>query len=242
MRADEQPWLIPASSPGLAEDEVHVWRVVLDLGAAELARLEATLSPEEAARAARLRFEPDRRGFLAAHGALRDILARYLGADPARLEFRRAAFGKPALAPACGAAWLRFNLSHSHGLALCAVARHREVGVDVERIRALIDERLIARRFFAPQEVAALESLPAEEQTTAFFRCWTRKEAYIKARGEGLGIPLDSFTVSLGPEGSSAVAGWSLEALAPASGYAGAVTAEGRAWRLRLWDWQPGRD
>jgi 4'-phosphopantetheinyl transferase len=238
-------WFIPSHAVVLPDDEVHVWRADLSLDSAAIARLVATLSPDERARAARFHFERDRRRFTAARGVLRQILAGYLGQDPALIEFNYSPSGKPSLDSD-----VRFNMSHSHELALYAIARRKEVGVDVERIRPQVAEEQIAERFFSPREAATLRALPANVQAEAFFNCWTRKEAYIKARGEGLGIPLDSFDVSLAPGEPAAILAvrnepqemlrWSIESLAPAPGYVSAVVAEGHHWRLRLWRWEPG--
>ncbi|HTS12529.1 MAG TPA: 4'-phosphopantetheinyl transferase superfamily protein [Candidatus Limnocylindrales bacterium] len=139
---------------------------------------------------------------------------------------------------------LCFNLSHSHGLALVAICREREVGVDVELIRPEFGGEEIARRYFSQREVDELKRLPPELQAEGFFLCWTRKEAYIKAKGDGLHIPLDSFDVSLTPGlppllNSADGFRWSLRSLAPGAGYVGAVVSEGRDWKLRLLSWEP---
>jgi 4'-phosphopantetheinyl transferase len=233
----------------LRRDEVHVWRAELALDPADFIKLQETLAPDERERAARFRFLKDRQRFIAARGVLREVLARYLNQDPARLEFCYGPSGKPTLAAGMGAGELRFNLSHSHGLALYAITRRREIGVDLEYVRPQLAEEQIAERFFSRHEVEALRALPASIQPEAFFHCWTRKEAYIKARGEGLAVPLDSFDVSLAPGEPPALlsvrsdpreaARWSLETLSPGSGYVGAVAAEGSDWSIRLWRWEP---
>lgn len=228
-------------------EEVHVWRAALEADPADLERLQETLAPDERARAAQFHFPKDRRHFLAARGALRDILARYLHREPARLQFRYGAAGKPALATVSEGHELRFNLSHSDGLALYAITRGGEIGIDVERIRAEVAEERVAERFFSAQEVSALRGLPTHLQAEAFFNCWTRKEAYVKARGEGLRIPLDSFDVSLIPGAPAAFlrgaeSQWSLQAFIPAPDYVAAVAAEGRDWRMRLWQWPGPRE
>ncbi len=225
--------------------EVHIWRVALEMDPAGLEALQQTLAPEERARAAQFHFSKDRRHFIAARGTLRDILARYLHRDPARLQLCYGPAGKPALAPG-QAQDVRFNLSHSHGMALFAVTRIGEIGIDVERIEADVARERVAERFFSPQEVSALRALPAHLQPEAFFNCWTRKEAYVKARGDGLRIPLDSFDVALIPGEPAAFlrgAGpqWSLQALMPAPDYVSAIAAEGHGWRLRLWQWHAAR-
>lgn len=241
------PWSPPPAALTLDENEVHVWRASLDLTASRIQSLERTLSPDECGRAGRFHFERDRRRFIVAHGLLRAILARYLGTEPGQLQFRYDPHGKPALAVDSGGGGLRFNLSHSHRVALYAVARGREVGIDVERIRTAVDVEQIAERFFSPREVAALRVLPPEVRTEAFFTCWTRKEAYVKARGKGLALPLDQFAVSLTPGEPAALLSvrgmlqetsrWSLRALAPGPGYVAALAVEGHSRRLRCWQW-----
>jgi 4'-phosphopantetheinyl transferase len=174
-------------------------------------------------------------------------LARYLGIPAGDLSFCLNAHGKPALVPGSGAGDLRFNLSHSHGLALFAFAFRREVGVDLEYVHSFPNRDRVADRFFSAQEVTALRELPQSTQTEAFFQCWTRKEAYIKARGGGLSISLASFAVPLAPyqltslpiigHDYSDADRWSLRALAPADGYVAAVAAEGMDWSLSLFQW-----
>lgn len=255
MRHDST-WQRPPRHLTSPPDEVHVWRAALELPASRLEKLARTLAPDEVHRAERFVFERDRDHFIAARGILRAILARYTGEAPERLQFVYGQRGKPALAPPAAAAPdtladLCFNLSHSQGLALYAVAWQREVGVDVEYIRTNIECLDIARRFFAPQEYAALERLPATAQLDAFFAGWTRKEAYIKARGEGLAHALDAFAVGLEPGGPVAltatsaaaspaeVARWSLYGLPPGPGYAAALAVAGHDWHLRCWQWPP---
>lgn len=237
-------WSPPLDRAVLAAGEVHVWRVTLEMDPASLDRLRQTLAPEEKTRAEQFHFPKDRGHFVAARGALRDILSRYLDRDPASLQFSYGPSGKPALACGPAAQEFRFNLSHSHGLALYGVTRSGEIGIDVERIAPEVARERVAERFFSPQEVEALRALPQRLQPQAFFNCWTRKEAYVKARGDGLRIPLDSFDVSVIPGAPVAFlrgveSHWSLRELLPAPGYAAAVVAEGHDWPLRLWQW-PG--
>lgn len=217
--------------------EAHVWKTSLDRDAAQLDALAGLLSPDERARAARFHFERDRRRFIAARAFLRTVLGRYLSVPPAEIVFTTNEYGKPA----AGSAAIRFNLSHSHGLALAAFVLHREVGVDVEQIRDGVTGDRIAERFFSPAEAAELASLPAAGRTEAFFRCWTRKEAWIKAVGRGLSIPLTSFDVSIGREDArlaatrpdpSEAARWTLCHLDPDPGFTGALAIEGRLGRV----------
>lgn len=235
---------------GGGDDEAHVWRVALRQDATVVSALRETLTPDERARADKFHFERDREHYVVARGALRDILGHYLAAPPASIRFSYSRHGKPALAGGAVPAHLRFNLSHSGELALVAVTRGREVGLDIELIRADLAGLDIAERFFSPREVRALLALPTELRTTAFFNCWTRKEAYIKALGEGLSHPLRSFAVSLAPSETAKLlstdgdpqeaARWSLVDLSPGEGYAAALAVEGCAPLIRCWQWSAG--
>src|SRR5262245_60913756 len=187
--ADWQP--APAALP-LPASTIHVWRTTLDRSDGELAPLRASLSADELVRAERLIWENKRRRFIAGRGFLRTILGRYLQRAPADLVFCYGLHGKPALADAED---LHFNLSHSAECAVLAVTRVAPLGVDVERIRSQANREGIAGRFFSAAEVAQLASVAPEQRDEAFFNCWTRKEAYVKACGEGLARPLDQFAV-----------------------------------------------
>ena len=210
--------------------EVHVWCVALDVSPEVAAGLYVTLSQDERDRAARRRFAMDRRRWAVARGALREILGRYLGMDPARLSFVYNAFGKPELGLTCGKR-LTFNLSHSAGYALVAITGNADVGVDLEYIRPELDHMDIARCFFSAAEVDQLNRVPRHAQSHAFFESWTKREAYVKARGEGLdwgGAPSETT-----PERR-----WSLFTILPAPGYVGALVVEGNGWLLRQWHWK----
>jgi 4'-phosphopantetheinyl transferase len=242
-------WRPPEQEPLLADAEVHVWRVSLNQQHPRVQSLFRLLAAEEKERAERFYFQKDRDHFIVARGALRTILGLYLEVEPDQLRFRYAAYGKPYLEEN-GCDGLRFNLSHSHGLALLAVTRGREVGVDIEMVRQDVVEEQIAERFFSPREVSVLRSLPAEQQPEAFFNCWTRKEAYIKARGEGLTLPLDMFDVSLAPGEPAAlletridpgeIFRWHMMELAPGAGFRAALVVERRDWSLKCWQWPDG--
>jgi 4'-phosphopantetheinyl transferase len=243
----EASWLLPNADLSLPSHEVHVWRALLDQPQS-LTDFLATLAADEQERAARFLFQKDRERFIAARGMLRAILSRYLDVRPDDLSFGYSAHGKPFLVSEPGGD-VRFNVSHSHGLALFAFAQKRDLGIDVEQVRLEVAGQRIAERFFSACEVAALRGLPANQHTEAFFNCWTRKEAYIKARGEGLSLPLDQFDVSLAPGQPPALlragmaaneaARWSMIELAPAAGYKAALVVERRDWQLRCWRW-PG--
>lgn len=240
-------WSPPPRHLSLESHEVHVWRAPANLLDSHLEDLRHTLGPSERARADRFSFARDRGRFIARQGLLRIILGRYAAMAPGLLRFTPGMGGKPALAPECGGVDLRFNVSSSAGLTLYAIARGREVGIDLEAIRPAIAQERIPEHFFSPREVARLRALPLDAQADAFFVCWTRKEAYVKARGEGLVRGLDWFEVSFGAREPAALlradgdaqeaSRWSLESLAPGSGYAAALTVEGHGWTLKCWQW-----
>jgi 4'-phosphopantetheinyl transferase len=248
MASLEHLWRPPPAERALSSAEVHVWRASLDQAAPCVERLQRTLSADELHRAARFHFPRDRRRFIVARGVLRDILGRYLGVHPSALGFRYSAYGKPALADVADEEALRFNVSHSHEMALFAVTCGREVGVDIEYLRREIACEEIAEHFFSVRERGSLRALPAEVKHQAFFNCWTRKEAYIKAHGEGLSLPLDQFDVSLAPGEPAALLAtrsdprealrWSLRVLTPGPDYVAAVAVEGQGWNLTCWQWR----
>jgi 4'-phosphopantetheinyl transferase len=252
VRVVERPelaWSPPPANLALAPREVHVWCATLDRPADETRALARLLSLDERERAERFHFERDRDRFVVGRAILRLILSGYTHASPQGLVFRQGPQGKPALAGEPGAVAvagaLHFNVSHSQGVALYAVACGRHVGVDVEQIRPVDDAEQIAARFFSSAECAALAMLPPDARRQAFFACWTRKEAYVKATGDGLSRPLERFAVSLAPGEAAAllhVEGdpdearrWRLEALVPTREYVGALAAEGHSWRLACW-------
>lgn len=227
----------------LLSNTVHLWRIDLsDLDDGDV-RLEQMLSPGERLRAKAYHFARDRARFVVVRGALRRLLGGYLNHPPARLTLCQGTYGKPTVVETGPAgARLDFNVSHTDGLALLAFAWERVIGVDVERIRPMPEFDQISKRFFAPTECVALAGLPAHEQLRGFFTCWTRKEAYLKAHGAGLALPLDSFVVSVAPHEPARVLSvrddpdaptrWHLESLALAPGYVGALAVAGDSWSL----------
>ena len=247
-RTHEYSWQRPPSPFSLGEQEVHVWRASLDLSPSSIEHLQSVLVDEEVERVRRLHFEKDRRHWIVARATLRLLLGQYLQVEPQKLRFTSNAYGKPALLVPETGLRLHFNISHSGHLALYAFAYDREVGIDIERIRAGIEYEELATSFFSASECAALHALPVERREEAFFLCWSRKEAYIKARGKGLSLPLDQFDVSLSPdepaqllasrEDPRAVEQWSLHTLTPGEHYAGALVVEGFDWSLSCWQWE----
>jgi len=247
MKAFDSLWGLPPSDLALSSDHIHVWCASLDQPASCVQQFAQSLSADERVRAERFHFEQHRNRFIAGRGLLRMILSYYTGIEPSRLQFCYGPHGKPALTEASSSDRLCFNLSHSQELALFAVTRDREIGVDLECVRPISDAEQIAERFFSAQENAVFRALPRNQKQQAFFNCWTRKEAYIKARGEGLSLPLKQFDVSLipgepakllsirgDPEEASK---WSLQALSPAPGYVAALAVEGHGWDLACWRW-----
>jgi 4'-phosphopantetheinyl transferase len=227
--------------PTLAPHDVAVVRLALD-GPVDLRRLEVLLDADERDRAAGLVHTPDRRRFIAAHGLMRIVLGRMLDQPPDGVRLERDAHGKPRLAGRSPD--VRFNLSHSAGVGLLAVARGREVGVDIERQGTIAPLRF-SGRFFSAAEHDALARLAPVDRLAAFYRCWTRKESFVKALGRGLAFPLDGFEVSVSAgrhrllracrAAPAEVTRWRMVSLATRPGYAAALTAAGCEWRVIRW-------
>ena len=240
-------WLPAPEHPRASRDEVHVWRVSLAQPAVRIEGLREVLSGDERERAYKFHFEKHQSNFIVARGMLRLILGRYLRLPPEQVRFDYNSYGKPDLHAAPGERLLRFNLSHAGGLALYAITGEREIGVDIELLRDDVAGVALAEYFFSPREVKTLRTLPPEVQTRAFFNCWTRKEAYIKARGAGLSLPLEKFDVSLSPcepaallstrDDEQEASRWLLRELTPDPDYVAAVAVEGSGWQLRCWRW-----
>jgi len=237
-------WSRAPETLSLSSGEVHVWRARLEQPEDVQEKFLRTLNEEERERANRFHFEKHRRHFIAGRGFLRLLVGRYLDIPPAEVRFTYGPYGKPSLAGEHGASRLRFNASHSNELAVYAFVEEQEIGIDVEYIKDDIESEEIAKRFFSAQEVQILTALPKDEMTAAFFRCWTRKEAYIKAFGSGLSHPLDQFDVTLtagepaallrDAQDAEAVARWQMFNLDFAERrYAGALVVEGKGHMLR---------
>jgi 4'-phosphopantetheinyl transferase len=234
------PWVRAATLLALGDKELHVWRASLDLPPTLLHRMEVTLNAAEKERAGKFLITRTRERFIAARGILRELLGMYLGLDPDRIDFRYGPQGKPSLSAAHNSK-VSFSVSHSQGTGLFALAGGGAVGVDIEEVKADFKGMQIASHFFSDEEIAGLAKLPPQLADEGFFECWTGKEAYVKARGQGLSIPLRNFTIRFenGEHILRDEAGtrWSCYALAPAPGFAGAVVAEGEGWSLRYYDW-----
>jgi len=227
----------------LPENEVHLWRIDLASAAKGEQKWEQVLSADERARALRFHFSQDRQYFTATRALLRIILAGYVDANSTELVFHYSEKEKPSLISVQSGSHVEFNVSHSGAVALLAFARGRALGVDVEQLRENFDHAAIARRFFSEQEQRELVALAPSERYHGFFRCWTRKEAYIKAQGAGLSLPLHEFDVSLKPGDGIALlstrpdnaeaAKWSLQEVPAGDGYVAALCVRGQGWRLK---------
>jgi len=230
--------------PPPAGDAVQLWRIALDDPAWSVGSLMRDLAQDEIRRAGAFHFDRDRRRFVVGRAVLRRILAGRSGLRPSELRFAYGDQGKPRLVTPPGNAETRFNLSHSRGVAICGVTRGREIGVDVERVRQGVEIERIARRFFSARENRSFRSILPDRRREAFFRCWTRKEAYLKATGRGVFGGSTRFDVTLSPDEPARLievhddpveaSRWRLQDLSPAPGYVGAVVTAGDAEATRL--------
>ncbi len=233
------------SLPGdisLPETDVHVWFVRLEEISGHLGTLLEILAPHEAARAGRFFFERDRNEYILTRGLLRQILGCYAGLSPRLLEFLYNRYGKPVLAGEGPGDRLAFSVSHSHGVAVYAITRGRQVGVDIEYTDEHVEFDQLAERLFSPREISLFRQVPINKRSEAFYSCWTRKEAYIKASGEGLSLDLRSFDVGCGPEPAASALSladdpggtqrWSLADLPAPVEYAAALAVENAALPL----------
>jgi 4'-phosphopantetheinyl transferase len=246
--ANAQRWPEKNIAPALTPGHIHVWRIRLGT---PLSNSVAThvLSPDELDRARRFRFERDRVCFIQSRSALRCLLGHYLATSAMRIRFEYLHNGKPALQTKLNSLGLRFNVAHSASWALIAICTDREVGIDIEEIRRDLDTGSLAERFFSPRERANLRELSDDLQLVAFFACWTRKEALLKATGTGLSSPLEGFSVSTNPAldpileetgGSSGFQGqWSLADLNVEQGYRATLAVEGICPEIKTYSYMP---
>lgn len=231
----------------LKDNDVHLWCSSLLLNSRALNRLKLTLSADELERANRFHFRNHQCSFIVGRGILRSIIADYLQTRPKEIRFRYNAHGKPSIADVSSHSEINFNLSHSHGLAVYAFTRRREIGIDIERLRSNLSFQKIAKRFFTTEEFENLNSLPHDEYIDGFFGLWTQKEAYIKAMGTGLSIPLNRFSVTVKKDQTVRVneiriksneeGSWSILSLKPKRGYVGALAVEGKSLTIKHWTW-----
>jgi 4'-phosphopantetheinyl transferase len=230
----------------LSTDYVDVWRIPTSLKDKDVARFDSLLSPDQRARAQRMRVAEKRQQYLIAHGLTRILLGEALDADPTALKFDRGPKGKPYLGGSFAKAGIQFNMTHTSHLALVAMSMNRELGIDVERIRENLQWQRLAQRYFSPLEYRSYSSLPKGMGLRAFFTCWTRKEAVLKAIGTGLGGGLGSFDVSVDPDSPPALLGnrwrgrfhgdWTLNQLDPGAGYVATLATERDGFEVRCWE------
>ena len=242
-------WLTSPKDLSLKGNEVHVWRVPLDMPDVRIEKLFEVLSQEEKIRSARYHFSRDQKHFVAARGILRNILARYLAAEPEQIVFSYDSRGKPFLCDTFNNKEISFNLSHAHDLALYAVAVKRKVGIDVESVQQDFQWEEIVERFFSSVEQAELWTLPVKDRLRAFYTYWTRKEAILKAMGtcltdemreiNGASEPLKSTCLSRAGYPRNGYAHWTLIDLDTGPRYASALAVEGRDWKLRCYIYSP---
>ena len=238
-------WQSPQAGCRLGDGDVHVWRTRRHWSPAAIARFRDWLSYEERTKADAFHFEADRHRAIVGRGLLRHLLGTCLNRPPDALQIFAGLNGKPELVPALDAAPVAFNISHSGDWILVALAHQRAVGVDVEQMRSGMAVLEIAQQVFSEAERTGLAALPAAAREESFFMCWTRKEAYIKARGDGLSLPLDSFDVSFRATNAARLLAtrpdpgeasrWTVRDLPLGTGYHAAVAAAGSGWQLRQW-------
>ncbi len=230
----------------LSDREVHVWDARFDPSKVSANHQTQLLSQNERDRAARFHFAKDRARFIHARGVLRTLLGCYLDVPPENVTFRYGSAGKPELSSSHNIN-LHFNVSHSHDHLLVAIARNCAVGIDIEMIRPEIDIEAIAGRFFSSAETQQLRTLTGTQKDEGFFNGWTRKEAYLKARGEGIGEGLGQFAVSLIPgkparllfdqRDPEAGTRWSIRELSAESRLSAALAVEAADFELKRFQW-----
>jgi 4'-phosphopantetheinyl transferase len=242
-------WLSYAQPNHLGEAEVHLWVVSLAVTPEKSSHFQSILSVDEQERAGGFQRIRDAQRYVVARGSLRRLLGAYLAIEPDRVQFAYDAFGKPRLAGPVPLTFLNFSVSHCDDRGLLGFVRGHKIGVDLERVRTEIEVEDLAERYFSPNEFQRLCSLPADQRREAFYCAWTRKEAYLKGRGEGLSYGLDEVEVSLAP-GEPAIIlvasddpdvsrRWTVQHLSPAPGYIGAVAVEAANIAFRCLRWEP---
>jgi 4'-phosphopantetheinyl transferase len=249
MNTAVEIWRAPPAELTFPSDRIDIWRLRVDSDELPNEGLGSILAADEVARASRFHFDKDRNRYTRGRTALRILLGRYLAVAPGEIRFQYENHGKPEIAQPDNPRGLRFNSSDSGGLVLMAVTAGTVLGIDVERLRPVPDLVTIATRFFSAREVQALLAVSEGKRQEAFFACWTRKEAFLKATGVGLSYPLSAFSVTVDPDSPAemlelgaekdAAAKWSLRDLHPGEGYRAALAWEGGFRRIELWTFNP---
>ena len=251
LRMQTIPQLIPLVNWDLGPTEVHVWTTSLDVVPKVLSTFERILCSSEMESARRFRVKQHRNRFIAARGFVRTLLSHYLRINPAEPEFVYGPYGKPSLSTAFRESGLNFNLAHSENLAVIAVTQAGAIGVDVERIRPLADAGELVAQFFSARTRAAFQNLPLEQKPTAFFNLWTRKEAWLKATGEGIGSLLNVVEVSFLPDEPprllslprevQTLGPWVLHEFSPRPGFIAALAIAAHEAPLHCYCWDAGK-
>ncbi len=246
MKSHLTNWVLPLHQPSLKSGDVHIWRVRLPTASAWVEKLMGLLADDEVKRAESFCFSQDRNTFIVVRGLLRVLLGVYLQIPSREIQFNYSTHGKPTVISNRSNAILNFNLSHSRELALLAFMHDQEIGIDIEYIRPEIILDKIAEQFFSAHEVASLHSLPQRLQVAAFFNCWTRKEAFIKATGQGLSRPLNQFSMSLIPgeparllslnQDFQNLDSWFIHEVDVGLDYKAALAVKGTVQQLHYWD------
>jgi len=249
MKSDELKWRHAVPGKLINSNQVHVWRVLLDVTTVEFESLLGFLSVDELARAGRFHFERDQKRFIVARGILRKILGSYLNKHPGKICFEYSPHGKPMLADDPGDENICFNLSHSGAFALYAITPRKKIGIDIESIRDDISVRQVAQQFFSQNEISSLEKIDINKRSRLFFQYWTRKEAFLKASGEGISFPMEQCDVSLingkglSPitvqDNNSEISSLYVQDLFPCNGYAAAIAIEGGDWNISCLHYSP---
>ena len=238
-------WQKTAVPPQLQAGELHIWKIELDYDSGHWQPLMALLSNDEQIKADSFRFEKLRLRYIAGRAALRKLLGGYIGCETEAVSFVYNDYGKPSLQDVDSG--LRFNVSHSGEIMLAAFALNSKIGIDIEAIQQNIDCMDICQCWFSVQESNALRNLPEEKRIGAFFRVWTRKEAYIKARGIGLSYPLNRFSVSLDETApallehqdcSQEMKSWQIYNIEVSSAYSAAIVIEAARWDIRHYNFE----
>jgi 4'-phosphopantetheinyl transferase len=247
MNTKETAWRESLPGEWRSSNEVHVWRAFLNQTRLQREKLLKFLSADELARAAKFHFESDRNRYILARGILRTILGHYLSKSPDLLHFEYTSHGKPKLSTNAGYDALDFNLTHSGEFAMYAIAKRRNIGIDIEKIRSDIAIAQIADKFFSPPEISFLQGIDKDKLPDVFFQLWTRKEAFIKATGNGFSLPIEHVDVSLTSErilspiilsgNYKENAHWYVQDLFPGKGYTAAMVVEGSDWELSCWNY-----
>lgn len=248
MVTENTQWRPAVPGQLISSNEVHIWRLLLNEHHSNIENIKQNLSNDELVKTEKFYFEKDQNRFIMARGMLRMILAGYLGTKPHELRFEYTPFGKPLLAENNDNKSIHFNISHSDNVVLYAITNNRNIGIDVERINDRIDITQVAQRFFSPGEINALERCKRENRAEIFFQYWTRKEALVKAMGNGVSFSLEQIDVSkvdgkaLSPirllNTGTDVSDWHIQDLFPAEGYTAAFAVKESDLAISYWDYR----